>query len=468
MNSSLESLFQLVPGGKLGDRYRLDHCLGDGTYGFVWKAERLDDNEIVAVKIPKSQGGRDSDLEEGRALKDAEPHRNVIQIFDMGRVRPEGIYVIEMEYFNSHTLSFLLDSREEKFTASFRLLLELFSQVLDGVCHLHGLGIAHGDVKPQNTLVQGDLVKITDFGGSLQTQDIYARSRENGGTILYSPPEFAGLAVREREGSLAYAHDVYSLGVMLYQLLTGELPHDTLAQVVRHTPFPKPRELNSSICPAFEELTLRCLEKEPADRWASVDELRSAFIRAKSEQSRHGDARLPRDRVRRTQDWSTEVLGLMESEQWRDAEGIAFREFEKNRDVHAFLLMLRAAFRDQRYFDVLQSLEANPELLTTESMVLPDLETVALETYLRTERVNDASDMVDQCLKRQGNRPGLLLRKASILGLQAKYEQAKDVLLALNREFPRRPPILRRLVTVFEQLRDEDGAKAFRAAWHRC
>ncbi|HQZ67978.1 MAG TPA: protein kinase [Planctomycetaceae bacterium] len=468
MSSSLESLFHLVPGGKLGrDQYRLDRCLGDGTYGFVWKAERLSDNEIIALKVPKSQGGRDSDLEEGRALKDATKHPNVIQIFDMGRVRPEGVYVIEMEYFNSHTLSFLLDSKDDKFTASFRLLLDIFGQVLDGVCHLHGLGIAHGDLKPQNTLVQGDLVKITDFGSSLQTQDIYTRSRENGGTILYSPPEFAGLTVRESDGNLACSHDVYSLGVMLYQLLTGHLPHDTLAQVVRHTPFPMPRELNSAICPAMERITLRCLEKEPTDRWTSVEELRAAFTNARAEQGRHGDTRLPSDRIRRTQDWSTEVLELMEAERWRDAEGIAFREFEANHDAHAFLFMLRAAYRDRRYFDVLQSLEATPEMLTIESTVLADVETLALETYIRTERVADAEAMVERCLGRQGERPGLLLRKASILGLKAKYQEAKEILLKLNRDFPRRPPVLRRLVTVFEQLRDEESANAFRFAIER-
>ena len=99
MNSSLESLFQLGPGGKLGNRYRLDHCLGDGTYGFVWKAERLDDNEIVAIKIPKSQGGRDSDLEEGRALKDAEPHLPFFLTISMTnnkniKVRPNSVLII--------------------------------------------------------------------------------------------------------------------------------------------------------------------------------------------------------------------------------------------------------------------------------------------------------------------------------------------------------------------------------------
>ncbi len=177
----LDRLFQLVPQGTLGNRYRLDRCLGDGTYGFVWKAERLGDHEIVAVKIPKAQGGKNSDLEEGRHLINAPTHENVISVYWMGRVPPEReVFVIEMEYFNSNTLAFLLDGRDERLVASYRHLLELYEQVLDGVCHLHLLDVAHGDIKPQNVLIQGDLVKLTDFGSSLTTQDIYARSRENG------------------------------------------------------------------------------------------------------------------------------------------------------------------------------------------------------------------------------------------------------------------------------------------------
>ena len=112
MSNPLDRLFQLTPQGTLGNRYRLDRCLGDGTYGFVWKAERLDDHELVAVKIPKAQGGKNSDLEEGRALIDTPSHPNVVSVYWMGRVPPEReVFAIEMEYFNSNPLAFLLDSR---------------------------------------------------------------------------------------------------------------------------------------------------------------------------------------------------------------------------------------------------------------------------------------------------------------------------------------------------------------------
>lgn len=461
--SVLDQIFRLHPGGTLGNRYRLDRCLGDGSYGFVWKAERLTDHEVVAVKIPKHQGGRNSDLEEGKALVGAEPHANLVSVYWMGRVPPEHeLFAIEMEFFNSHTLAFLLDAHDDRMVTSYRTLLSLFRQVLDGVCYLHGLGITHGDIKPQNILVSGDTAKLTDFGSSLTTQDIYLRTRENGGTVLYSPPEFAGLNARKRDAALAISHDVYSLGVLLYQLLTGRLPHDTLAQVVRHTPFPRAGELSSSVVRALDEVVMRALQRRPEDRWASVDAMRAAFLLAREAQLAASQHRVPPPVSERVTDWSSQVMSLMDEQSWRDAEVAARTEFQRSRDAHAFLLMVRAAARDGRYFDVLKMLDAAPEMLVQESAVVGDLELLTLEALVRTERINDAAEMVDRCLARQGNTAGLLLRKASLLGLQARFREAAEILLDLNRQLPRRRAILQRLVLVHEQMREIEQAEAFR------
>lgn len=461
--SVLDHIFRLHSGGTLGNRYRLDRCLGDGTYGFVWKAERLSDHQVVAVKIPKQQGGKNSDLEEGKGLVGAATHPNLVQVYWMGRVPPEHeLFAIEMEFFNSHTLAFLLDAREERMVTSYRTLLDLYGQVLDGVCHLHGLGITHGDIKPQNILVGGDTAKLTDFGSSLTTQDIYLRSRENGGTVLYSPPEFAGLNTRKRDASLAVAHDVYSLGVLLYQLLTGRLPHDTLAQVVRHTPFPRPGELSSNIVAELDAVVMKALRRRVEDRWSSVEEMRAAFRDAQHAQLASSSRRVVPIVAERATDWSSQVVTLMDEQSWRDAEVAARAEFQRSGDPHAFLLMVRAATRDGRHFDALRILDGHPEMLHAESAVAGDLELLALEAYVRTERINDATAIVERALARQGDVPGLLLRKASLLGLQARFREAADLLLDLNRRLPRRRVILRRLVLVHEQLRDLEQAEAFR------
>jgi serine/threonine-protein kinase len=95
-------------------------------------------------------------------------------------------FAIEMEYFPSNTLAELLDASTSGFVSSYAKLLGLYEEVLSGVAHLHELGMCHGDIKPHNILVSGDNAKITDFGSSVWPEDMYARTRENGGTILYS------------------------------------------------------------------------------------------------------------------------------------------------------------------------------------------------------------------------------------------------------------------------------------------
>ncbi|MEH2131381.1 MAG: protein kinase [Nostoc sp.] len=123
--------------------------------------------------MPKEQGAKNEDLAEGSALVGAETHPNVIKVFWMGRIPPEREwYAIEMEYFPSLTLSQLLDQGKQGFVASYKRVLDIYQQVLMGVQHLHQLGMSHGDIKPQNILVSGDQVKLTDFGDLLQRSPI--------------------------------------------------------------------------------------------------------------------------------------------------------------------------------------------------------------------------------------------------------------------------------------------------------
>lgn len=450
------------PDRRLGDRYELLECLGDGSYGWVWRSQRLEDNQIVAVKIPKEQSATNEELAEGSALVGAEPHPNVIKVFWMGRVPPEREwYVIEMEYFPSLTLSQLLDKGEQGFVASYKRILDIYQQVLAGVEHLHRLGMCHGDIKPQNILVSGDQVKLTDFGCSVLPDDMYARTRENGGTILYSAPEIVGSSVKGRSAESLFKADIYSLGVLIYHLVTARLPHDTLSQVARHTPFPRPREINSSVSPALEHFILRCLALEPANRWESLSEMAIAFRRAAHAQVDYQPIRILPPQQQPTEDWSTQALRLLEAGAYSQVENVAHSEFESSSDPHAFLLMITAAYRDGRYFDCLRDIEANPYLLDADSPVKRDLHRITLAAYIQTRQIHSAIEMVEKCLTIEGELPDLLLKKASLLGLQARYEDAANILLSLNRDHPNNPAILKRLVLVFEQIRDMGKATAF-------
>lgn len=457
-----------IPRGdrRLGDRYELLECLGDGSHGSVWRAQRLSDDNIVAVKIPKDQGGTSKELAEGSALIGQESHPNVVSVYWMGRVPPENEwYAIEMEYFPSLTLAQLLDNGDQGFVASYDRVLGLYQQVLSGVGHLHKLGVSHGDIKPQNILVSGTLLKLTDFGCSISPEDIYARTRENGGTILYSAPEVVVPSTQKPDLEALFQADIYSLGVLLYHLATTRLPHDTRSQVARYAPFPRPREITSSVCPALEEFILKCLALNPEDRWPNIEDMSLAFRRVRQAQIDYHPIRILPPKKAPTEDWSSQVMRLMEEEAYRQAENVALAEFEVSKDPQAFLLLITAAFKDGRYFDCINEIETHPEILFKESSIAQQAKHIALSAYIETHQVHKAENLVDECINDEGKTASLLLKKASILGAQARYEDAGKILLELNREYPRRPAILKRLVLVFEQLRDPGKASAFLKAY---
>lgn len=272
----------------MGDKYLLLECLGDGSHGWVWRAERLADGEIVAVKIPKDLTKDDRLLAEGKELLTIDAHPNIVRIFDMGRIPPENEwFFIEMEYFPSQSLAQKLEQRNQHFGNTFERLFGMYAQVLDAVGFLAALPtpISHGDIKPHNILVgANDLVKLTDFGSSALPEEIYVRTRENGGTVLYASPEFSDSVSRKGSFEDLLRGDIYSLGVLLYQLLTGQLPHDTPSQVRRHAPFKRPSEINANIVVPVDELILRCMAREPSDRYPDIKTLSSAFELARQHQ----------------------------------------------------------------------------------------------------------------------------------------------------------------------------------------
>lgn len=453
---------------KLGDRYQLLEQLGDGSYGWVWRAEKLENREIVALKIPKEQGASNDDLAEGSALVNKATHPNVVGVYWMGRVSPEREwYAIEMEYFPSRTLAQLLDNGDRGFVSSYAKILGIYEQILEGVRYLHELGMSHGDIKPQNVLVSGDRAKITDFGSSVLPEDMYARTRENGGTILYSAPEVVGSTRRGRGRKEVFSADIYSLGVLLYHLVTSRLPHDTLSQVARHAPFPRPREVNRSVCPSLEDVILRCLAANPEDRWATITDLAAAIQRARQAQLEYVPERTLSAKRDPTADWSSDVVGLIDKSDFARAENVARTQFELTGDRHAFLLMVSAAVRDGRVFDAKRDFDAHPNVLAEPSPIRRDLREIALKCFLETRDIDRSRELVETMLAEDGETPNILLKKASVLGLQAQYHDASEILLRLNRDFPGRPAILRRLVVVFEQLRDLGKASAFLKAYGR-
>lgn len=451
---------------KLGDKYLLLECLGDGSHGWVWRAERLVDGAVVAVKIPKDLTKEDRHLAEGKELLEIEPHPNVVRITDMGRIPPENEwFFIEMEYFPSQSLAQKLEQRSQQFGDTFERLFNIFDQVLAAVEFLAALSppVSHGDIKPHNILIgAADLVKLTDFGSSALPDEIYVRTRENGGTVLYAAPEFSDSASRKGTFDALLRGDIYSLGVLLYQLLTGQLPHDTPAQVRRHAPFKRPTEINGGIHPQMEQVVLRCLEKDPAGRFGTVVELRQAFTSARALQLSQPRLSLPIAAGAPHEDWSTAVVGALEAKDYLRAAKLSATEYARSKDLSALLQQLNALYRANRFFDFKATIER--ETANLEGVSGDDargIRELSIKVMLQLREVDSAGELLTQARALDGESLELDFLQASLHGLQAEFPLARQLLECINRATPSKPQVLVKLIQVCEQMRDYPAAAGY-------
>jgi serine/threonine-protein kinase len=370
-----------------------------------------------------------------------------------------------MEYFPGRTLAQVFEDKETSFAASYASIFNTYQQVLQGVAHLHQLGMAHGDIKPHNILLAGEAAKVTDFGSSLQPEEMYVRSRENGGTILYSAPEMLGILGPGRRRSDPFLADIYSLGVLIYYLLTSRLPHDTSSQVERHTPFQRPREINSSICPEVEGFVLRCLAENPAARWRKVTDMLTEVANLRRLQLEYSAVSGQKMPISPADDWSVAVVAEFERRNYPAAELAAHRHFEESKDGYSFLLMVQAAARDGRHFDCLKYLERFPSFSRPTGKYADQLRLIAVDAHMSVRNIDAAESLANELIGEGKADRALLMKKASILGVQARYDEARELLLELNRQHPNHRPVLKKLVLVNEQLRDSGKAAAYLRAY---
>ncbi|KYQ80671.1 protein kinase [Acinetobacter lactucae] len=448
-----------LPGNQkqLGNKYLLLECLGDGSHGWVWRAERLLDGEIVAVKIPKDITKEDRELVEGKELLGLDPHPNIIKIYDMGRIEKEWFY-IEMEYFPSQTLAQKMDVIGSKFGQSYERVFKIYRQILNAVHYLAELEIpiSHGDIKPHNILIgDNDLVKLTDFGSSALPEEIYVRTRENGGTVLYSAPEFSYVVSRKGSAQDLLLGDIYSLGVLLYQLLTGQLPHNTPAAVYRHTNFPKPSELNISINEKLDLFVLKCLQKNPEERFQNMVDLKNAFEKAVKFQTLNSAQTLIRQ-YDPIADWSTKIVNLLSERKYLKAAYLSKQVFDSDQDILAFHHYLIALYKDQRFLELSEAVRANQDIILNNTLNddLELLELIAKVSLLQRD-ILFANKWIDHIkIKYTVDSPEYMKLKAVALGLDARYSEARDLLECLNEREPRQIKIVKQLIQVCEQLRD--------------
>lgn len=262
------ALADLIPG------YRLERRLGSGSMGDVYLARQMSLDRLVAVKFLPHDMGRDPEyvrrfLAEARAAARV-IHENLVSAVDAGE--SGGRYYFVMEYVEGEPLSRLL-RRESPLPE--RRALEIARHVARGLRHAHQNGLIHRDVKPSNVMIMLDgTTKLCDLGLAREASPSMAIQT---GRVL-STPTYASPEQCRGEADLDHRSDMYSLGVMLFEMLVGrppfqaDAPGDLLAQHVTRNP-PAPRTLNPQVSQAADQITLTLLSKPKNARYATYDEL---------------------------------------------------------------------------------------------------------------------------------------------------------------------------------------------------
>ncbi|MEX2425932.1 MAG: protein kinase, partial [Thermomicrobiaceae bacterium] len=261
----------------LNDRYRLDELVGEGGMAVVYRGYDLVLNRDVAVKLLRDQYGSDENFL-ARFDREAQSaarlsHPNVVNVYDVGE--DSDVRYIVMEHIEGPNLKELI-RRQGPFTVDGAAFV--IRQIADGLDYAHQRGLVHRDIKPQNILVDNNgNVKVVDFGIAKGMSDSSLTEAGTGmGTVHYVSPEQA------RGEPATPSSDVYSTGVVLYEMLTKTIPFDADSPVgvamqhVSATP-PPPTGLNSQLPPEIDDFVGIALAKDPADRFGSAGELASAL-----------------------------------------------------------------------------------------------------------------------------------------------------------------------------------------------
>jgi serine/threonine protein kinase/tetratricopeptide (TPR) repeat protein len=269
------SLANLGPGSQFGPRYRIEAEIGEGGMGKVYKAYDTDLDRTVALKLIRPELAKDANslqrFKQELLLASRISHRNILRIHDLGDVG--GVKFISMAYIQGMDLHELIAKMGKLQTGR---VVNIAKQLAGALEAAHAEGVAHRDLKPRNVLIDvDDHVYVSDFGlaTSLDSANTaMTRAGEVLGTPRYMSPEQAESKAADHRS------DLYSLGVILYEMATGEVPftgESSLQVMFQHVQQPPkdPRLLNPETPEYLADIILKCLEKDPALRYQNAAEL---------------------------------------------------------------------------------------------------------------------------------------------------------------------------------------------------
>ncbi|MCK8058057.1 MULTISPECIES: Stk1 family PASTA domain-containing Ser/Thr kinase [unclassified Fusibacter] len=265
-------------GKMLSNRYEIIEQIGEGGMSTVYKAKCHVLNRLVAVKVLKREFNKDEELL-GRFDKEAKSaaslqHPNIVNIFDVGH--DGDVHYIVMELVNSRTLKEFIQSHDVFLRND--QIIHIALQVAEALQMAHDKGIIHRDIKPQNILITDEgVIKVADFGiARAATSSTMVNTNEAIGSVHYASPE------QSRGGFVDKRSDIYSFGILLYELATGRVPFEgdtpiTIALKHLKEEVVPPSLVNIHLNPALEKMIMKSIQKEPARRYQSIFEMIERF-----------------------------------------------------------------------------------------------------------------------------------------------------------------------------------------------
>ena len=270
----------ITKGQKINNRYEIIRTIGEGGMANVYLGYDTILDRNVAIKVLRGDLSSDEKFVrrfQREALSASSlSHPNIVEVYDVGE--DNGLYYIVMEYIDGKTLKQLLKKRG---SLTLSEAIDIMLQITDGMAHAHDSYIVHRDLKPQNIMIKDDgQIKITDFGIAMALNATQlTQTNSVMGSVHYLPPEQAagkGCTIQS---------DIYSMGIIFYELLTGELPFkgDSAVEIAlkqMKDPLPDVHKMNKDIPQSIENIILKATAKNPKNRYQNVREMYQDLLTA--------------------------------------------------------------------------------------------------------------------------------------------------------------------------------------------
>jgi serine/threonine protein kinase len=263
----------LFKGQQLG-KYKILAPLGSGGFGTVYLAQDTWIDKKVAIKVPHRQNLDFGELLHEPRLLASVSHPNIVSITTAEK--QDGFFFIVMEYVPGETLENMIATHG---AIDVPRALDFTCQICNAVDHAHGQGVIHRDLRPANVLVgEHDMLKVADFGTSR-----FLEIAAHGTTVIGSPPY---MAPEQFQGKAVFASDLYSLGVTMYQMLTGSLPYDTptpadLDKLMSGALVSPPRLKNPAVPKAISDIVMRAMAPDLSVRYQRASDLLEDILAAR-------------------------------------------------------------------------------------------------------------------------------------------------------------------------------------------